>query len=63
MNAAAAQQYRAHQHGSAHDIVERHGELVRRIAHHLAARLPVWWARYWAAAEAFMRRRSSSGRT
>ena len=40
MNAAAAQQYRAHQHGSAHDIVERHSELVRRIAHHLAARLP-----------------------
>lgn len=40
MNAAAAAQYRAHQHGSAHDIVERHSELVRRIAHHLAARLP-----------------------
>jgi len=39
MNAAAAQ-YRAHQHGNAHDIVERHSELVRRIAHHLAARLP-----------------------
>lgn len=38
--ATAAAQYRAHQNGSAHDIVERHGELVRRIAHHLAARLP-----------------------
>lgn len=41
MNAvAAAAQYRTHQHGSTNDIVERHGELVRRIAHHLAARLP-----------------------
>jgi RNA polymerase sigma factor for flagellar operon FliA len=40
MNAAAAAQYRAAQQGSATDIVERHGELVRRIAHHLAARLP-----------------------
>ena len=40
MNASAAAQYRAQQQGSAHDIVERHGELVRRIAHHLAARLP-----------------------
>ncbi len=40
MNASAAAQYRAHQTGSATDIVERHGELVRRIAHHLAARLP-----------------------
>ena len=40
MNVAAAAQYRAHQHGSAHEIVERHSELVRRIAHHLAARLP-----------------------
>lgn len=39
MNPAAAS-YRAHQNGSAADIVERHGELVRRIAHHLAARLP-----------------------
>ena len=40
MNAVATAQYRAHQHGTANDIVERHGELVRRIAHHLAARLP-----------------------
>jgi RNA polymerase sigma factor for flagellar operon FliA len=40
MNAVATAQYRANQHGSANDIVERHGELVRRIAHHLAARLP-----------------------
>ena len=40
MNAIAAAQYRAHQTGSATDIVERHGELVRRIAHHLAAPLP-----------------------
>lgn len=40
MNAVAAAQYRAHQQGSVHDTVERHGELVRRIAHHLAARLP-----------------------
>lgn len=40
MNAGAAAQYRANQHGSAAEIVERHGELVRRIAHHLAARLP-----------------------
>jgi RNA polymerase sigma factor for flagellar operon FliA len=40
MNAVATAQYRAHQNGSANDIVERHGELVRRIAHHLAARLP-----------------------
>lgn len=40
MNAIATAQYRATQNGSAADIVERHGELVRRIAHHLAARLP-----------------------
>lgn len=40
MSAVQAAQYRAHQNGSAADIVERHGELVRRIAHHLAARLP-----------------------
>ena len=39
MNAATAH-YRANQHGSTNEIVERHGELVRRIAHHLAARLP-----------------------
>lgn len=41
---AAAQAYRSNQsaHGNndAALIVERHGELVRRIAHHLAARLP-----------------------
>ena len=36
----AAATYRAQQNGGADDIVERHGELVRRIAHHLAARLP-----------------------
>ncbi len=40
MNAVATARYRANQAGSAHEIVERHGELVRRIAHHLAARLP-----------------------
>ncbi|HZX78101.1 sigma-70 family RNA polymerase sigma factor, partial [Lysobacter sp.] len=43
MNAAAAQ-YKATQRAAdtpnATDIVEKHGELVRRIAHHLAARLP-----------------------
>jgi RNA polymerase sigma factor FliA len=39
MNTATAH-YRANQHGSTNEIVERHGELVRRIAHHLAARLP-----------------------
>lgn len=40
MNAIATAQYRANQQGTAADVVERHGELVRRIAHHLAARLP-----------------------
>jgi len=43
MNAAAAQYkatQRAADHGNATEIVEKHGELVRRIAHHLAARLP-----------------------
>ncbi len=40
MNAAAAAQYRAQHNGDATQIVERHAELVRRIAHHLAARLP-----------------------
>lgn len=40
VNTAATACYRANQNGSAADIVERHGELVRRIAHHLAARLP-----------------------
>lgn len=41
----AAQEYRATQkqagaHHNPTEIIERHGELVRRIAHHLAARLP-----------------------
>ncbi|MEG3193289.1 RNA polymerase sigma factor FliA [Lysobacter sp. D1-1-M9] len=43
MNVAAAayrSNQRSSQPGAAADIVERHGELVRRIAHHLAARLP-----------------------
>ena len=40
MNVAAAAQYRAQHNGDATQIVERHAELVRRIAHHLAARLP-----------------------
>jgi len=39
MNAAVAQ-YRAHQAPNPAALVERHSELVRRIAHHLAARLP-----------------------
>lgn len=43
MNVATAT-YRANQRdcqpNAAAEIVERHGELVRRIAHHLAARLP-----------------------
>ncbi|TCT23253.1 RNA polymerase sigma factor FliA [Thermomonas haemolytica] len=39
MNTKAAQ-YRAQQNGDAAAIVARHSELVRRIAHHLAARLP-----------------------
>ncbi len=39
MNTGAAQ-YRAQQNGDAAAIVGRHSELVRRIAHHLAARLP-----------------------
>jgi RNA polymerase sigma factor for flagellar operon FliA len=39
MNAATAS-YRANQQGSFAEVVEKHGELVRRIAHHLAARLP-----------------------
>lgn len=43
MNATAAASYRAHRGGAADaaaELVERHGDLVRRIAHHLAARLP-----------------------
>lgn len=39
MNNPAAE-YRAVQRAGAGDLVERHAELVRRIAHHLAARLP-----------------------
>ena len=39
MNTAAAQ-YRAVQRASANDFVTQHADLVRRIAHHLAARLP-----------------------
>jgi RNA polymerase sigma factor for flagellar operon FliA len=38
MNAAA--QYKAVQRASANDNVHLHADLVRRIAHHLAARLP-----------------------
>ena len=41
---AAAQHYKATQRAAdtvnATEVVEKHGELVRRIAHHLAARLP-----------------------
>ena len=37
---APVAQYRAVQRGNPAEIVERHAELVRRIAHHLAARLP-----------------------
>lgn len=40
MNVTATAQYRANQQGSPAEVVEKHGELVRRIAHHLAARLP-----------------------
>ncbi|WP_024890276.1 RNA polymerase sigma factor FliA [Luteimonas huabeiensis] len=36
----AARQYQAVQRATAPDPLERHAELVRRIAHHLAARLP-----------------------
>ena len=38
MNAVA--EYRAVQRTSADDAVTRHADLVRRIAHHMAARLP-----------------------
>ena len=38
-HAAAAYRASMPRHDAA-DVVERHGELVRRIAHHLAARLP-----------------------
>lgn len=40
MIASGAAQYRAQQTGDAAAIVARHAELVRRIAHHMAARLP-----------------------
>ena len=41
MNMAyAAAEYRNTQHGSASDLISQHRELVRRIAHHIAARLP-----------------------
>ncbi|NUS37615.1 MAG: RNA polymerase sigma factor FliA [Lysobacter sp.] len=40
MNASGAAAYRAQSNADAARIVERHSELVRRIAHHLAARLP-----------------------
>ena len=39
MNTAAAQ-YRAVQRTAANDVNAQHADLVRRIAHHLAARLP-----------------------
>ncbi|HSR65158.1 MAG TPA: sigma-70 family RNA polymerase sigma factor, partial [Xanthomonadaceae bacterium] len=38
--ASGAAAYRAQSNADAARIVERHAELVRRIAHHLAARLP-----------------------
>ena len=37
---APAAQYRAVQRSASVEVVERHADLVRRIAHHLAARLP-----------------------
>jgi len=37
---SAAAEYRAVQRAGAHECVTRHADLVRRIAHHLAARLP-----------------------
>ncbi len=40
MKPAAAAQYREVQRASANDCIARHSDLVRRIAHHLAARLP-----------------------
>ncbi|KLC20459.1 flagellar biosynthesis sigma factor [Xanthomonas perforans] len=36
----ASAQYRAVQRNNANDVVTQHADLVRRIAHHLAARLP-----------------------
>lgn len=40
MNTTAAAQYRAVQRNNADNVVTQHADLVRRIAHHLAARLP-----------------------
>ncbi|SBV36113.1 RNA polymerase, sigma 28 (sigma F) factor [uncultured Stenotrophomonas sp.] len=40
MKPAAAAHYREVQRASANDVIVRHSDLVRRIAHHLAARLP-----------------------
>lgn len=37
---AALKQYVNVQHGSSDDLINQHGELVHRIAHHLRARLP-----------------------
>ncbi len=37
---APVAQYRAVQRSASTEVVERHADLVRRIAHHLAARLP-----------------------
>ena len=37
---APAAQYRAVQRSASAEVVEQHADLVRRIAHHLAARLP-----------------------
>ena len=35
-----AAQYREVQRSAANDVIAQHSDLVRRIAHHLAARLP-----------------------
>ena len=40
MKAAAHSHYRETQRASANECIARHSDLVRRIAHHLAARLP-----------------------
>lgn len=40
MNMQAQREYRSAQRAADADVVTRHSELVRRIAHHLAARLP-----------------------
>jgi len=40
MKAAAHAHYRETQRASANECIARHSDLVRRIAHHLAARLP-----------------------